>query len=1304
MVRRLILILSAILLLTVIVLSVAGFWVLRTPQGARWLLETVAGAAGAELEIDGVEGRLADELRLKVIRLRREGAEATLDRLNLVWQPGRLLQGKLAVSELSLEGGDITASPPRPAKREGPVEFTWPRLSGWALRLDGVIEKLYLENITFHSEEKTRSLDSLMARLAWDDGILEMRALDASGEGYRLQGDAVAGFVTPLLRLDLRLELPEAVADLEELRLTADLNEDSYALLSGPVVLRGAKGKKKILDLTAEIALKEEVLRLRRFELTHASWGGVLNGEGEIALNDPFAFSLKAKAEGIDLAAQTGVAAKLGGTVEVSGTLDDYDGQFGLSSRGAGWTRGRLSGRFSGNMERLALGDLDGAWLRGALRGDATIGWRDGVHVEAFLKGRGLDPAVFDPQWSGQVNLDLKGALKKLPGEVLRADVKGELLDSTLRGRPLTGRADLSVRGENLRVAALELHGDGFDLTAHGSLRERLEVSADVRRLGGLIPGAAGILQAKGWLRWRKGEIAGSLGLRGERLVLAGARTATLRGEFLRPEGRSFTIRLQAGGLGYDRLRLDALEINIEGTSEHHELNLKAGGPQGRGVLLAEGGWRGEFWEGTLEQLQGETRKFGDWRLAEPVALQVGARRVKVEPMKLKGAGDMALQLTADLAGSPLRGTLEGAWQGIDLTLLGPWLPETMELEGQSSGEADLRLLGEERTAVAGRIEAGGQLALGDFSASFSRVEGTLDWDADGLAARIEAELEEGGRLTADLNSKEPPPSLPQYGTLVAKWEGIDLSRLRPWLPSAVRLRGALSGQTRGEWLAGQKLFLSGEVGIGDGEVSWRREEGEVSFSLRTAEANWRWKGDSLEGNLALALAEIGRIEGAFSLPLPARLPTALQQQGPLSVSLKGEMREQGLLSAIFPGLLRESEGELGVQLNVGGTWSSPDPGGWLHLSGAGAYLPMAGIDIEEVDVRAELSGRSLRLVSFSARSGPGRIEGEGEVRLERWRVAEYRATMKGERFQLVDLPELQLLVSPDLSLSGTMEMLKVRGEVKLPELILVERKRPEMVEESPDVVVVGEEAPAAKGELPIALDLRVKVVLGKRVLIKYAGVDARLTGGINLIADGIEDINARGEIRVVEGIYSTYGVQLKIVRGRILYAGGPVDRPTLDILALRTIGEVKAGVQVGGTPREPVVSLYSDPGMPDTDVLSYIVLGHPMGGDRESAGLLMGAASALLSRGESAVLQDRLQRRLGVDVLSIESGGGEVASSMVTIGKYLNPRLYISYGQSLFTGSSEAKLRYELSEHWELESKMGEESGVDLFYKIEFR
>jgi translocation and assembly module TamB len=134
------------------------------------------------------------------------------------------------------------------------------------------------------------------------------------------------------------------------------------------------------------------------------------------------------------------------------------------------------------------------------------------------------------------------------------------------------------------------------------------------------------------------------------------------------------------------------------------------------------------------------------------------------------------------------------------------------------------------------------------------------------------------------------------------------------------------------------------------------------------------------------------------------------------------------------------------------------------------------------------------------------------------------------------------------------------------------------------------------------------------------------------------------------------------------------------------------------------VVKLYSEPSMPDTDVLAYIILGHPLGEDAAQAGLLTAAAGALLARGESAVLQDRIKRRLGVDVLAVE-GTGDVAGSMVTIGKYLSPSLFLSFGQSIFTNASEARLRYTISKKWELESKVaGERSGVDLYYKIEFK
>ncbi len=316
--------------------------------------------------------------------------------------------------------------------------------------------------------------------------------------------------------------------------------------------------------------------------------------------------------------------------------------------------------------------------------------------------------------------------------------------------------------------------------------------------------------------------------------------------------------------------------------------------------------------------------------------------------------------------------------------------------------------------------------------------------------------------------------------------------------------------------------------------------------------------------------------------------------------------------------------------------------------------------------------------------------------------LQQYRLDLKGKNFEVLNLPELQALADPDLQFEGTAELLKVRGTVGLPHLLLQRSKRREFKTVSADVLVL--DAPElSRAKLPFALDARLTLVLGDRVLVAAEGVDVRLGGKLLLMAQSLEDIRAEGRIAVLDGGYVGHGVRLKIDRGSLYFGGGPVGRPNLDVLAVRKVGEVKAGVALSGTPRFPRVQLYSEPAMAETDILSYIVLGRPLDPQGGQSSLLMLAAGGLLSQGDSLVLQDRLQRTLGIDVLDIQTGDGNVADSVVLIGKYLRPNLYISLGHSLFTQTNEFKLRYDFAPQWELQSTMGIQSGVDLFYRIEF-
>jgi translocation and assembly module TamB len=283
------------------------------------------------------------------------------------------------------------------------------------------------------------------------------------------------------------------------------------------------------------------------------------------------------------------------------------------------------------------------------------------------------------------------------------------------------------------------------------------------------------------------------------------------------------------------------------------------------------------------------------------------------------------------------------------------------------------------------------------------------------------------------------------------------------------------------------------------------------------------------------------------------------------------------------------------------------------------------------------------------------------------------------------------------------------------------------VVRPSSDVVVEGRERPAP-GVSPVALDVRVRMVLGDRVVVRTAGIDARLEGKMDLTFASLDRITSSGEIRVAKGSYRTYGVNLDIVRGRLYYAGGPVNRPTLDILALRTVGDVRAGVTVGGVLQEPVIKLYSSPSMADTDILAYIVLGHPLSsvsGSSQTA-LLAQAAGALLSAGQATDLQGDLKRKLGLSTLGFEAGSATTTGSigykaipvvppgqapaaptatesLLTVGKFLTPQLYLSYGRSLLTGGNLLRLRYDIFKRWQIETQTGAESGGDIFFTIEF-
>jgi translocation and assembly module TamB len=122
---------------------------------------------------------------------------------------------------------------------------------------------------------------------------------------------------------------------------------------------------------------------------------------------------------------------------------------------------------------------------------------------------------------------------------------------------------------------------------------------------------------------------------------------------------------------------------------------------------------------------------------------------------------------------------------------------------------------------------------------------------------------------------------------------------------------------------------------------------------------------------------------------------------------------------------------------------------------------------------------------------------------------------------------------------------------------------------------------------------------------------------------------------------------------------------------------------------------------MAESDALSYIVLGRPLGTASTSEGNRVANAARSLGLREGNVLANRIGQRFGLSEMRVEAEG-PVEEAALIAGKYLSPRLYVSYGVGLFEPISTFRLRYLLSSRLTLRAESGRGTGADLLYRIE--
>lgn len=507
-----------------------------------------------------------------------------------------------------------------------------------------------------------------------------------------------------------------------------------------------------------------------------------------------------------------------------------------------------------------------------------------------------------------------------------------------------------------------------------------------------------------------------------------------------------------------------------------------------------------------------------------------------------------------------------------------------------------------------------------------------------------------------------------------------------------LRASGELSG-------SGQ-LTLRADGGI-DGNADLQASPGAIAFA-------------SNPDNSLLAWTELGASVTANGQTQHVRLHGNLRDGGSLNgdVSLSGsdhalggsisaDLRSLAFLEALSAEIANV-HGSLAGTLTLGGTLAAPQFQGNIHSQDFSAELPRAGLKLRDgrFAITGDAQGR-LR-IEGQAISGKGTLQVNGTAGFSA--AAPLTLVVRGENVLVADIPAAHVIASPELRIGRAQGLYTVTGTLGIPQARIEVEKLPGegAVKPSPDVVVVDETQPqkAAVAEFPMQADIT--VTLGDNVSVKGFGLDGKVRGALAVHAQPTRAATGRGQIQV-DGTYRAYGQNLQIQRGRLLFAGTRLDNPGLDIRATRQVrsGNVTVGLSVRGTAQQPILSVFSDPAMQQSQALSYLVTGRPLESLRSGeADTLNTAAQAL-----GGLAGDRLAKSLG-SRLGLEtgvSGSDALGGSAFTAGKYLSPRLFISYGVGLFTPGQVITLRYTINRFLQFEAENATTGNrASLNYRIE--
>lgn len=1271
--------------------GMAIIWLCYTQSGLQFALQQLNHVPRLHVELMGVRGKLAGPLHVDHLVLDHERARIDVQQLDVDLMPALLLGGLIAVDHARIGNVTVQYKPPLPNTPDKPINFlpAFLRLSvntlevshgeyrhsnGYVLtvlsarsQVQMTRHHLYLQNL----DTRTTDFDAKGAAQLDSAQVLslsgQLQAVYRVPNGVLLQGDVQAH--GPLTGSERRLELTA--------QLHAPHDVQSTGVLSFPNGNWLLEGDAQAVRVLLDAWWRDPTFKLEQLKVHYR-----LNQQGMHYVGDavvpewsPAILHLDAdthyarKVFTLDRAdvsvPKTGVTSRTTGTITVTGgkpllelhsnwrelrwPLHDsiekallYSAQGTLDLHGSGPYAYQLQARLA--HQRWPGGDLTAS---GELRTGADSELRMNDYRLQTLQGAATGNATLALHRPYVFNTQLKG--ERLNPAELFGDWPGTVnVTAQINGRLGAGGTEQAF---DIRVAQLGGTLRKQNIAGHG----RVQYESANKTVSWQADDVA--------LQWGRNQFNAS----GQMQSGAAAR-------------QQLHIKINAPALAqlYPDLSGD-LQGEAQFVSHGQVMSLQLQATSGRL------GW--QSWQAEQMQLNAQV----DLNDAEASSLslnvaQFGAGGASLQKVSLTGEGRMS-QHQFRLTAHPVS----------DL------LPDNLLLQAQLQG-------GYAHDVWQGTLS---QLQVVDASdAAMLQLEQAVPvllshtrMQVDGLCLRID----DGRSCVTASTSRDAHDELGWQ--LQAVLDKVPLTvRNRALAPNA-RFLGRVNGSVQLSAAPHAAWQGSAQWQFADADIRYVISGRERSLPIRQAEGHLQADAQGINAEAELRIGE----QTVSTLTATLMRNETDLKQWPLSGVLSLSSSDAKLIPVFFADVDR-ANGTLASVLQLSGSLAAPRVAGSLKLLQGELDFYQVNLALRQLQLDATLSSDAQgERLAFTASSTTGVKGDQGPLQATGdFTFADAQLTgalhLTGQRLLVADLPEYRVLASPDLKFDIQKRLIKVTGEVLIPEARLQPRNVTNAVQISSDARLTHEEVLPDNSQWTVQSDVRIRMgdavnFDGLALLSSQGGLQGRLAGSVLTRVRTGERPLGDGELSIEDGHYQIYSQKLDIKRGRLLYGGTALADPGLDVQAERVIndpsqGDITVGVYVRGTLRSPRLQFYSDSSMTQTQIVSYLLVGKSFDSlVGQDANAVRSASNTLAMQGGD-YLANKLGRRIGLEQVGVETDANN--QSALVIGKFLSPRLFISYGISLTEAINTVKLRYTLGKNWQLKSEAGAAKSADIEFKIE--